>query len=187
MKLFASACAIALFLGASAMPVQAEEFSPYGSARLTTNKYKATKLAFHLSQSPDNAKAELQQVVGMMKQFGRDAPKGSVIELVVQGGIVGAFAKENYETFQAQIDPIADMVKNGSNGKKIKVAFCGNSMTNAGYKAEDMHGFGEVVPAALVELARLDKIGYTYIFVHSVKANKARYVFRPDLNPTPTK
>ena len=187
MKPSVYACCAALFVAAAALPAQAEELAPYGSAGLTKTKYKATKLALHLGQGPENAKAQLQQIVGIMKQFGASSGKGSTLELVVQGGVVGAFAKENYEAFQAQIDPIADMVKNGSSGKKIKVAYCGNSMQNSGYKPEDMHGFGEVVPAALVELARLDKMGYSYIFAHNVKAKDARYVFRPDLKPATAK
>lgn len=163
----------------------AEEMAPYGTAKPLAVQYQGPlKMALTVMSTPDLAKDSLKQLVGVLKQFGDGAPKGSEIKVVVIGGGIGAFAKENYETFQAEIDAIAELVSQGSGGTKVKVVLCGNSTKNAGYKFEDMHGFAEIAAAGgYVELARLAQEGYAIAPIEIVKTRDSRYFFRPDLKP----
>lgn len=182
MKHVAMVAAIMAF-GATVPAFATQELAPYGSAKPIGVQYKKLKVALNLLGTPESAKGNMAQLAGVLKQFGAGAPKGSEIEVVVIGGVVGAFAKENFEAFQPQIDAIADMVKNGSGGTSVKVVLCGNSINNAGYKIEDMHGFATVAPAGYIELGRLSQLGYAITQVENVKTKDARFVFRPDLKP----
>ena len=166
--------------GLSMSVLSDEELAPYGTAQMCKTQYTPQKIAFSVMSTAEDTKEIMKQLVGVLKQYSAGAPNGSQIEVVVIGGTVGAFAKENYLTFQPQIDAIVDMSK----GKvPIKIALCGNSTKNAGYKYEDMHGFAEIVPAGYIEIAHAVSEGYAVAPINIVKTKDARYYFRPDLKP----
>lgn len=179
--LFAAGMVFAALASVSA----AEEMAPYGTAGTMPVQFKQPlKMAFSVISTADNAQAILQQSIGVLKQFGAGAPKGSEVVVVVIGGVIGAFAKENYEKFQPQMDALAELVRDGSGGTKVRVVLCGNSTKNAGYKFEDLHGFGQVAAhGGYVELARLAQEGYAIAPIEIVKTPGSRYFFRPDLKP----
>ncbi len=175
--------AMALAFSAMSLSVLAEEeFAPYGSAKAIKPEYAPQKMAFSVQSTPEDTPATITQLAGVLKQAVVAVPKGTEIEVVVIGATVGAFAKENYSTFQPQIDAIAQLSKGAI---PIKIAICGNSVKGAGYKPEDMHGFAEVVPAGYLELANLGQQGYAINQIAIVNTKGARYVFRPDLTPKP--
>jgi len=173
--------ALALIL-APGIALAAGDFAPYGSSEPMKVKYEPAKLAYEWSSSPDDAKANLQQLIDVLKAAQRLQPPGSKIEVVVIGGGIGVFAKENYENFQAQMDEISEL--HGPNAKiPVDVAYCGTSLRGAGYAVNDMHGFGKVVPAGYLELDRLTKEGYSHSMIMDYKARGARYFFQPELKP----
>lgn len=157
-----------------------EEFAPYGTATLSKTQYSPQKLAISVMGTPEETRGLLQQLVQVLKQYPAGAPKGSQIEVVVVGATVGAFAKENYTSFQSQIDEIAEMTKGA---EPVKVTLCGNSIKNVGYKYEDMHGFADVATLGYAELAHLAQNGFVILPITIVKAKDARYFFRPDKKP----
>ena len=168
------------FSGMSLSVLAEEEFSPYGSAKAVKPEYAPQKMAFSVMSTPEDTPAILKQLAGVLKQAVAAVPKGSEIEVVVIGATVGAFAKENYTTYQPQIDAIAELTKGTI---PLKVRLCGTSMKGAGYKPEDFHGFVEVVPAGYLELSSLGQQGYTIGQINIVNTQGARYVFRPDKKP----
>jgi intracellular sulfur oxidation DsrE/DsrF family protein len=177
----ALAAAFSLILVPS-LAMAAGDFAPYGSSEPVNLKYQPAKLAYEWSSSPEDAKANLQQLIDVLKAAQRLQPPGSKIEVVVIGGGIGVFAKENYETFQAQMDEINDL--HGAKAKiPVDVAYCGTSLRGAGYAVSDMHGFGKVVPAGYLELDRLAKEGYSHSMIMDYKTRGARYYFQPELRP----
>lgn len=173
-----AAIVLALAFSSLSLSVLAEdEFAPYGTAAATKTQYTPQKIAFSVMSTADETKDILQQLQGVLKQYYIGAPKGSQIAVVVIGATVGAFAKENYATFQPQIDALAEMTKGAA---PVKFTFCGNSIKNAGYKYEDMHGFADVAPAGYIELAHLAQNGFALAPINIVKTKDARYLFRPD-------
>lgn len=157
-----------------------EEFAPYGTATLSKTQYSPQKIALSVMGTPEETKGLVQQLVQVLKQYTAGAPKGSQVEVVVVGATVGAFAKENYAAFQAQMDEIAGMTKGA---EPVKVTLCGNSIKNSGYKYDDMHGFAEVAPLGFAQLAYLAQNGFVVLPSPILKAKEARYFFRPDMKP----
>ena len=167
---------------ASGIALAADDFAPYGSSKAVKMNYQPAKLAYEFSSTPEAAAANLKQLVGVLKQAQKLQPAGSKIEVVVIGGGIGVFAKENYERFQAEMDEINEMHKPNAR-IPVEVAYCGSSINNSGYAISDFHGFGQVVPAGYLELDRLAKEGYSHAMIANVKAPGARYYFHPELKP----
>ncbi len=160
----------------------ADKFAPYGSSEPSKATFKPAKMAYEWSGTPENAKANLQQLVAVLKVGQTLLPAGSRIEVVVIGGVIGVFAKENYETFQGAMDEIAQLT--GPQAKiPVEITYCGTSLRGAGYKNDDMHGFGKVVPAGYLALNRLSQEGYSHAMVSDNKIRDSRYFFQPSLKP----
>lgn len=175
------AAALSLFL-VPGVALAAGEFAPYGSSEPAKLSYQPAKLAYEWSSTPEDARANLQQLIGVLKQAQVLQPPGSKIEVVVIGGGIGVFAKENYEKYQAQMDQIAEF--HSPTAKiPVDIAYCGSTIRNSGYSTSDFHGFGKVVPAGYLELDRLAKEGYSHAMIFDYKTPGARYYFQPELKP----
>ncbi len=160
----------------------AGEFAPYGSSELSKATFKPAKIAYEWSGTPESAKAGLQQLADVLKGAQILLPAGSKVEVVVIGGVIGVFAKENYETFQGAIDEIARLT--GPQAKiPVEITYCGSSLRNAGYKNNDMHGFGKVIRGGYLALDRLSQEGYSHVMVSDFKIHDSRYFFQPSLKP----
>lgn len=98
--------------------------------------------------------------------------------VVVIGGAIMAFAKENYAKYQDIVDAAADLREAG-----VRIAYCGSSMPGTGFVASDLHGLGEVVPGGYVEIAELASKGYAHVQPPAIlqKTKDARYVDQPEL------
>ena len=100
---------------------------------------------------------------------------GKVV-VVTHGPELRAFAKENYEKYQAAIDKMAELAKEG-----VQFKMCNNAMKSAGYSVEDMHGFITVVPAGYPEVAYWQGRGYKYINPLPLPTKDVRYLDQPQL------
>lgn len=153
----------------------AGQFAPYGTATVSRQQY--TPLRYVVESSAFDP-AELANTLRVTKQVLSLSPKGSQMVVVVIGGAIRAFAKENYEKYQSIVDAAAELRDAG-----VRIAYCGSSMTGAGFAASDLHGLGEVVPGGYVEIAELSSKGYAHILPPMVlqKTKDARYVDQPEL------
>jgi len=155
--------------------IAAQEFSPYGSATVRSQSYAPLK---YVIESSAFEPSEVANTLRVAKQVLGLSPKGSQMIVVIIGGGIRFFAKENYEKYQPLVEAAADLRDGG-----VKIAYCGSSMSGAGYAASDLHGLGIVVPGGYVEIAELVSKGYTPIRPPPILARTkdARYIEHPEL------
>lgn len=151
--------------------IQAEEFAPYGTAKVDMHKYPATNVVFDVNYNDPNKLNILN--VFLKKTSG--ALKGKTV-VVTHGPELRVFAKENYEKYQGIVDKMAAHAENG-----IEFRMCNNAMRAAGFKPSDMHGFITVVPGGFPEIALLQSQGYKYINPLPLSVKGARYIEHPEL------
>jgi hypothetical protein len=153
----------------------AEPFSPYGTASVRSQQYALLK---YVVDATAYDPADIANALRVAKQMLSLSPKGSEMSIVVIGGAIRAFAKENYEKYQGIVDAAAELRDAG-----VRIAFCGSSLRGAGFTPSDFHGFGEVVPGGYVEIAELVGKGYVHITPPAIlaKTKDARYADRPEL------
>ena len=153
----------------------AEEYAPYGTATVRSQSYAPLKYVVESSAYDPN---EVSNTLRVAKQMLGLSPKGSQMVVVIIGGGIRFFAKENYEKYQGIVDAAAELRDAG-----VKIAYCGSSMKGAGFSAGDLHGIGEVVPGGYVEIAELVSKGYTPIRPPLVlqRTKDARYLEHPEL------
>ncbi len=122
--------------------------------------------------------ADIANALRVAKQMLSLSPKGSEMNIVVIGGAIRAFAKENYEKYQGIVDAAAELHDAGA-----RIAFCGSSLKGAGFVPGDFHGFGEVVSGGYVEIAELVGKGYVHITPPGIlaKTKGVRFVDHPEL------
>lgn len=131
----------------------AEEFAPYGTAKVDMHKMPVTDVVFDVNY-------EDPQKLNILYNFIRNTKKetGGKVVVVTNGPELRAFAKENYEKYHGIVQHMAELPNEG-----VEFKMCNNAMKAAGFKAEDMHGFVTVVPAGFPELAYWQGRGYKYI------------------------
>ncbi len=170
-----SAACGALLCAHIPLSIAAEQFSPYGTATVRTQQYAPLK---YVVESSAFDPAELANTLRVAKQMLSLSPKGTQMVVVVIGGAIRVFAKENYEKYQGIVDAAAELRDAG-----VRIAYCGSSMTGAGFAASDMHGIGEVVPGGYVEIAELISKDYAPIRppLNLQKTKDARYLDHPEL------
>lgn len=168
---FVASAAVALAFG----PVLAQEPAPYGAASAASQRYGALKYVFESSALEP---AEVANTLRVAKQALSLSPKGSEMTVVIIGPGIRVFARENYEKYQPIVEAAAELRDAG-----VRIAYCGSSMTGAGFKPTDLHGLGPVVPGGYVEIAELVSKGYAHIRPPAVLARTrdARYLDRPEL------
>src|SRR5690606_38333249 len=162
---------LAALLCFAAPAVQAEEFAPYGTAKVDMHDMPVTDVVFDVNYEDPKS-------LGILYNFIRNPhreTKGKVV-VVTHGPELRAFAKENYEKYQAIVDQMADLASAG-----VEFKMCNNALRAAGYKPEDMHGFITVVPAGFPELVYWQSKGYQYINPLPYPVGGVRYLDQPRL------
>jgi uncharacterized protein len=154
-----------------AQQVLAQEFSPYGTAKVDMHKMPVTDIVFDVNY-------EDPQKLNILYNFVKNTKKetGGKVIVVNHGPELRAFAKENYTKYQGIIDKMAELAKDG-----VEFKMCNNAMKAAGFNAEDMHGFITVVPAGFPEIAYWQGKGYKYINPLPLPVKDIRYIDQPQL------
>ncbi len=165
-----AALALAFAIPASFV-AHAEEFAPYGTAKVDMHAMPVTDVVFDVNYDDP-------QKLNILYNFVRNTQKitkGKVV-VVTHGPELRAFAKENYSKYQGAIDKMAELAKDG-----VEFKMCNNAMKAAGFSAEDMHGFITVVPAGFPELVYWQGKGYEYINPIPLSVKDVRYLDQPQL------
>lgn len=167
--------AAVLFAAAILPAVAAEPFAPYGTATVRSQNYASLKYVIESSAFDPAEVANTLRVAAQMLPL---SPKGSEMVIVIIGGGIRVFAKENYEKYAPIVELAAELRNAG-----VKLAYCGSSMRGAGFVPEDLLGLGEVVPGGYVEIAALISMGYSPIRPSFAlqQTRGARYVDQPGL------
>jgi intracellular sulfur oxidation DsrE/DsrF family protein len=160
-----------LIAASVAQPVFAQTFAPYGTAKVDMHTMPPTDTVFDVNYEDPQ---KLNTLYNFVKNTKKET-KGKVV-VVTHGPELRAFAKENYEKYQAIIDKMAELANDG-----VEFKMCNNAMLAAGFKAEDMHGFVTVVPAGFPEVAYWQGKGYKYINPLPLPVKDIRYIDQPAL------
>ena len=102
------------------LSVAAEEFAPYGTAKVKSQQYPPLK---YVVESSAFDPSDVTNTLRVARQMLSLSPKGSQMTVVVIGGAIRAFAKENYEKYQGIVDLAAELRDAG-----VRIAFCGSSL-----------------------------------------------------------
>ncbi|MHB1331720.1 MAG: DsrE family protein [Sulfuriferula sp.] len=164
--------AMLLFLAMPASYIaHAEEFAPYGTAKVDMHTMPATDVVFDVNYADPQQLNILYNYIKNTKSI----TKGKVV-VVTHGPELRTFAKENYMKYQGIVDKMGELAKDG-----VEFKMCNNAMKAAGFKAEDMHGFITVVPAGFPEIAYYQAKGYQYINPLPLSVKDVRYIDQPQL------
>lgn len=148
-----AALACAVTLSAQAGPNDPSTFDP--------TPYKAQKALYDFNfANPPDGKGALGYVRNHLKaiqEFGD--PKNSHIVIVAHGNELHSLARANrviypdvYEAFKALTD------------QGVTIHVCRNAARSRGYDAEDFYDFVTVVPAAVIDIAKWQNEGYSYMY-----------------------
>ena len=151
--------------------VQAEEFAPYGTAKVDMHEYPVLNAVFDVNYEDPNK----LNILNVFLQKTSAALKGKMV-VVTHGPELRVFAKENYVKYQGIVDKMATLADKG-----IEFRMCSNAMRAAGFKSSDMHGFITVIPAGFPEIALLQSKGYRLIEPLPLSVKDARYIEHPEL------
>jgi len=161
-----------LFSAATFSATAAEDQGPYGTAKVDLHKYPTINRVYDVNY--DDPK-KLNALVGFIKNVNNVVPGKAVV--VLHGTEIRAFAKENYEKYQAVIDNLAALSKEG-----VEFRMCNNAMHAAGFEATDMHGFITVIPAGYAEVIYLQNKGYKVIDASATPVKDSRLLDHPKDN-----
>jgi len=167
------AALIALAFSAASLPAMAEDMTPYGDAKVDLHKYPKINRVYDVNY--DDPK-KLNALVSFIKNVNKVVP-GKVV-VVLHGTEIRAFAKENYEKYQAVIDQLADLRKEG-----VDFRMCNNAMHASGFEAKDIDGFVTIVPAGFAEIVSLQNKGYKVIDATATAVKDSRYIDHPEKKP----
>ena len=169
---FLSLAAVALSaLVVVSSALAAEDFAPYGTAKVDMHTMPPTNVVFDVNyEDPTKLNTLYFFVKNTMKET-----KGKVV-VVTHGPELRAFAKENYEKYAGAMQRMDELAKAG-----VEFKMCNNAMKAAGFEARDMHGFITVVPAGFPELAYWQSKGYQYINPLPLPVKDVRYIDQPQL------
>lgn len=156
----------------AAAPASAQEHAPYGSARVDMHAMNVTDVVFDVNYADPK---DLRFLNGFIKNT-RKETRGKVV-VVTHGPELRAFAKENYEKYQAIVDDLARLAQE----EGVEFKMCNNALRAAGFEPGDMHGFITVVPAGFAEIAYWQSHGYQYIYPGPYGVRDVRYLEHPEL------
>ncbi len=92
-----------------------------------------------------------------LEEFGdREA---SDIVIVAHGNDLHAFSRLNRQAFPDAYDALKQLVDKG-----VKIRVCRNAARSRGYAPEDFYDFVTVVPAAVIDIAKWQNEGYSYMY-----------------------
>lgn len=111
----------ALFSGAAISTLAADNIEPYGTAKVDLHKYPKINRVYDVNY--DDPK-KLNALVGFIKNVNNVVPGKAVV--VLHGTEIRAFAKENYEKYQAVIDNLAALANEG-----VEFRMCNNAIGRA--------------------------------------------------------
>jgi len=146
-------CAIFWANGATAGPEDPSRFDP--------TPYKAQKAMYDFNfAKPGDAGPAFGYVLNHLKaikQYG-DAPNSHIV-IVAHGNELHAFSRLNRAAFPEMYGQLKALRDAG-----VTIHICANAAKSRGYKPEDFYDVTTVVPAAVIDIAKWQNQGYSYMF-----------------------
>ncbi|MGD8933653.1 MAG: DsrE family protein [Gammaproteobacteria bacterium] len=147
-KFTATAIIVLIFMAGS---VYADNDAPWGRARLTDTEYKPHKVVYDVTTGKLEVMDHVLDRGSYLSNISGADPFDQSIVLVIHGSAIKFFAIENTAKYRAMMQRAASLVSSDV----LKIRMCKIAAEAKGYKAEDIHGFVEMVPMGDAEIIRL--------------------------------
>lgn len=147
-RIAATALAALLFITGN---VFAANDAPWGRSKLTDTAYKPQKVVYDVTTGKLEVMDHVLDRGSYLSNISGADPFDQSIVLVIHGSAIKFFAIENTAQYKAMMQRAESLVSSGV----LKIRMCKIAAEAKGYKAEDIHGFVEMVPMGDAEIIRL--------------------------------
>lgn len=129
----------------------AADNSPWGGANAQHYSYKPQKVVYDVNINSLKAMIGVLDRASYLSKITGADPFDSSIVLVLHGGEIPFFAKENYSKYKELMHRAHSLV----DSEVLKIKMCQLAAEGHGYKSKQIHGFVEMVPMGDAEIIRL--------------------------------
>lgn len=148
-----SALLVAFAPAAFAGPDDASKFDP--------TAYKAQKALYDFNFAKPNdgrvAFGYVKNHLEAIRRFGD--PKNSHIVIVAHGNELHSFSRLNRAAFPTLYEELKELKDAG-----VTIHVCANAARSRGYKPDEFYDVITVVPAAVIDIAKWQNEGYSYMY-----------------------
>lgn len=134
---------------------------PNDPSKFDPTPYKAQKALYDFNfAKPLDAMGAFGYVknhLAALKQYG-DA-KNSHIVIVAHGNELHAFSRHNRAAYPGVYEELKALAEAG-----VTIRICSNAARSRGYKPEDFYDVTTVAPAAVIDIAKWQNEGYSYMY-----------------------
>jgi uncharacterized protein len=149
---------VAALLSGIAVPAFA---GPNDPSRFDTTPYKSQKALYDFNfAKPTDAKPAFGYVrnhLQAIKDFGQ--PATSHIVIVAHGNELHAFSRLNRAAYPDMYEELKALKEAG-----VSIQVCSNAARSRGYKPDEFYDVITVVPAAVIDIAKWQNEGYSYMY-----------------------
>jgi intracellular sulfur oxidation DsrE/DsrF family protein len=150
-----SILAAALVLSSTALA------GPSDPSRFDSTPYKAQKALYDFNfAKPGDAKSAFAYVTNHLKaikEYGE--PASSHLVIVAHGNELHAFSRLNRAAYPDMYDALKSLRDAG-----VTIHVCANAARSRGYKPDEFYDVITVVPAAVIDIAKWQGDGYSYMY-----------------------
>jgi intracellular sulfur oxidation DsrE/DsrF family protein len=129
----------------------ADNTAPWGRSKLTDTEYKPQKVVYDVTTGKLEVMDHVLDRGSYLSNISGADPFEQSIVLVIHGAAIKFFAIENTAQYKAMMQRAESLVSSDV----LKIKMCKIAAEAKGYKAEDIHGFVEMVPMGDAEIIRL--------------------------------
>jgi uncharacterized protein len=134
---------------------------PNDPSKFDATPYKAQKAMydFNFGKPMDAMPAfgYIKNHLAAIKQYGD--PKNSHIVIVAHGNELHAFSRLNRAAYPGVYEELKALADAG-----VTIRICSNAARSRGYKPEDFYDVTSVAPAAVIDMAKWQNEGYSYMY-----------------------
>lgn len=150
-----------LFAVVLACTVSSAAAGPEDPSKFDGTPYKTQKALYDFNFArPGDAQVAFGYVrnhLEAIKQYGD--PKNSHIVIVAHGNELHSFSRLNRAAFPHMYDDLKALKDAG-----VTIHVCGNAARSRGYKPDEFYDVITVVPAAVIDIAKWQNDGYSYMY-----------------------
>ena len=134
---------------------------PNDPSRFDTTPYKAQKALYDFNfAKPNDAKPAFGYVknhLQAIKEYGQ--PRASHVVIVAHGNELHAFSRLNRAAYPDMYEELKALKDAG-----VSIQVCSNAARSRGYKPDEFYDVITVVPAAVIDIAKWQNEGYSYMY-----------------------
>lgn len=134
---------------------------PNDPSKFDTTPYKAQKALYDFNfANPTDATAAFGYVKNHLRaiaEYGQ--PRASHIVIVAHGNELHAFSRLNRAAYPAVYEELKALKDAG-----VSIQVCSNAARSRGYKPDEFYDVITVVPAAVIDIAKWQNEGYSYMY-----------------------